>query len=103
MRLPPASSSCPPSLPPAAAPLSIVGVREGDRLRRPAGSAEPLRLQLSALGGSGPRWWFLNGVPVGESQPGESIEQRLDAAGMYQLSLLDQVGSTARVDFRVEE
>ena len=101
-RLPPASTSCAPSQPPVAAPLSIVGVRAGDRLRRPAGSAGPLRLQVSALGGSGPRWWFLNGVPVGESQPGEAIEQRLEQKGPYQLSLLDQVGSTARVDFSVE-
>lgn len=102
-RLPAPASACPPSLPPAAAPLSIVGVREGDRLRRPAGSSGPLRLQLSAVGGSGPRWWFLNGVPVGESLPGESIEQSLHEAGLYQLSLLDQVGSTARVEFRVGE
>ncbi|MFG0380185.1 peptidoglycan glycosyltransferase PbpC [Pseudomonas sp. zbq_18] len=102
-RLPQASTTCPPSLPPAAAPLSIVGVREGDRLRRPSGSSESLRLQLSALGGSGPRWWFLNGEPVAESQPGEGIEQRLETAGLYQLSLLDQSGSTARVEFRVED
>lgn len=100
-RLPQASMSCPPRLPLAAAALSIVGVREGDRLRRPAGSAEPLRLQLSAIGGSGPRWWFLNGEPVAESLPDESIEQRLDNLGRYQLSLLDQAGNTARVEFRV--
>ena len=78
-------------------------MREGDRLRRPASSAGPLQLKLSALGGSGTRWWFLNGVPVGESQPGESIEQKLAAAGLYQLSLLDQSGATARVEFQVGE
>ncbi|WJN58579.1 peptidoglycan glycosyltransferase PbpC [Pseudomonas sp. SO81] len=102
-RLPAASAECPPALPLPAAPLSIVGVREGDRLRRPASSAGPLQLKLSALGGSGTRWWFLNGAPVGESQPGESIEQKLSAAGLYQLSLLDQSGATARVEFQVGE
>src|SRR5690606_25877353 len=102
-RLPQPSATCPPALLPAAAPLSIVGVRDGDRLRRPASSAGPLRLQLSALGGSGTRWWFLNGAPVAESQPGESIEQKLEAAGLYQLSLLDQSGATARVEFQVGE
>ncbi|MDG9924574.1 MULTISPECIES: peptidoglycan glycosyltransferase PbpC [unclassified Pseudomonas] len=102
-RLPAASAECPPALPPPAAPLSIVGVREGDRLRRPASSDGPLQLKLSALGGSGTRWWFLNGAPVGESQPGESVEQKLAAAGLYQLSLLDQSGATARVEFQVGE
>ncbi|EPN33467.1 penicillin-binding protein 1C, partial [Pseudomonas syringae pv. actinidiae ICMP 19096] len=44
-----------------APPLSIVGVREGDNLRLPAGSRQALRLKLSALGGSGRRWWFIDG------------------------------------------
>lgn len=98
-RLPAASAECPPAVPLPAAPLSIVGVREGDRLRRPASSAGPLQLKLAAVGGSGTRWWFLNGRPVAESRPGESIEQKLTASGLYQLSLLDQSGATARVEF----
>ncbi|WP_252274262.1 peptidoglycan glycosyltransferase PbpC [Pseudomonas subflava] len=102
-RLPAASTECPPTLPPPAAPLSIVGVRDGDSLRRPANSARPLRLELSALGGGGTRWWFLDGEPIAESQPGESIEQNLSAAGVHQLSLLDQSGATARVEFRITE
>ena len=100
-RLPSLSANCPPALPPPATPLSIVGVRDGDRLRLPASSNGVLRLQLSALGGSGTRWWFLNGIPVGESRPGESIEQTLKANGLYQLSLLDQSGATARVEFQL--
>lgn len=100
-RLPSLSANCPPALPPPATPLSIVGVRDGDRLRLPASSNGVLRLQLSALGGSGTRWWFLNGIPVGESRPGESIEQTLKASGLYQLSLLDQSGATARVEFQL--
>lgn len=102
-RLPAVSAACPPALPPPATPLSIVGVREGDRLRRPAGSAGPLPLKLSALGGSGTRWWFVNGAPVAESQPGESIEHKLAATGVYQLSLLDQSGATARLEFRIDD
>lgn len=100
-RLPAMAAKCPPNSPLPAAPLSIVGVREGDRLRRPASSSGPLRLTLSALGGGGTRWWFLNGAPVAESQPGESIEQKLTTTGLYQLSLLDQSGATARVEFQL--
>ncbi|MBM7061348.1 peptidoglycan glycosyltransferase PbpC [Pseudomonas sp. UL073] len=100
-RLPALDATCPARQEPLPAPLSIVGIRPGDQLRRPASSAEPLRLQLSALGGSGRRWWFLNGVPVGETLPGESLTRTLEMLGRYQLSLLDQSGATARVEFRV--
>ena len=102
-RLPQVDHSCPPALAPPAAPLSIVGIRDHDRLRRPASSAEPLRLQLSALGGSGTRWWFLNGAPLAESQPGEAFGQVLRESGQYQLSVLDQSGQTAQLQFSVGE
>ncbi|MBB1520202.1 peptidoglycan glycosyltransferase PbpC [Aquipseudomonas guryensis] len=102
-RLPAADTSCPPAMAPPAAPLSIVGIRDHDRLRRPASSAEPLRLQLSALGGSGTRWWFLNGAPLAESQPGEAFAQVLRETGQYQLSVLDQGGQTAQLRFSVSE
>ncbi|WP_397446370.1 peptidoglycan glycosyltransferase PbpC [Pseudomonas chlororaphis] len=85
----------------AAAPLSIVGVREGDRLRRPAASQELLRLKLSALGGSGRRWWFVNGEPLGESANQDSINASFERLGPYQLSVLDEGGQTARVEFSV--
>ncbi len=101
-RLPAFDRNCPPADSGAVVPLSIVGVREGDRLQRPAGSAEPLRLELSALGGSGRRWWFVNGQPVGESAEQETFTQRFEQRGDYQLSVLDESGQTARLGFRVE-
>jgi penicillin-binding protein 1C len=67
-RLPAVDPICPPQLVASAPPLSIVGVRAGDNLRRPATSHEPLQLRVSALGGAGRRWWFLNGQPLGETQ-----------------------------------
>ena len=85
------------------APLSIVGVRDGDRLRRPQGMHEPLRLSLSALGGSGRRWWFLNGQPLGETLGQDSLLVRFERAGQIELSALDESGETARVVFQVSE
>lgn len=87
----------------AAAPLSIVGVRQGDQLRRPAASATPLRLKLSALGGSGQRWWFLDGTPLGSTQGADSLALALQERGQHQLSVLDEGGLTARVEFQVLE
>lgn len=102
-RLPAVDPACPPQSAPAVAPLSIVGVREGDRLRRPAGTTGPLRLRLTALGGSGRHWWFVDGQPVAQSVAGSAINQRFSRPGDYQLSVLDESGQTARLLFRVLE
>ncbi|WP_099238734.1 peptidoglycan glycosyltransferase PbpC [Pseudomonas sp. ICMP 460] len=102
-RIPAADNDCPPPALAAASPLSIVGVREGDQLRLPAGSQQGLRLKISALGGSGRRWWFLNGAPLGDSGNQEFINTGLEQLGRYQLSVLDEAGQTARVEFSVVE
>lgn len=100
-RLPANDPVCPGPMLSAASPLSIVGVREGDQLRRPAASQELLHLKLSALGGSGRRWWFVNGAPLGDSANQDSITATFDQLGRYQLSVLDEGGQTARVEFSV--
>ncbi|TFY88730.1 penicillin-binding protein 1C [Pseudomonas nabeulensis] len=100
-RIPAADPDCPPPALAASSPLSIVGVREGDQLRLPAGSQQALRLKLSALGGSGRRWWFLNGAPLGDSANQEFINAGFERLGRYQLSVLDEAGQTARLEFSV--
>ncbi|WP_052448296.1 peptidoglycan glycosyltransferase PbpC [Pseudomonas rhodesiae] len=100
-RIPVADPYCPPPALAASSPLSIVGVREGDQLRLPAGSQQALQLKLSALGGSGRRWWFLNGAPLGDSANQDSINASFERLGRYQLSVLDEAGQTARLEFSV--
>nr|WP_315411845.1 peptidoglycan glycosyltransferase PbpC [uncultured Pseudomonas sp.] len=100
-RIPPADPDCPPPALAASSPLSIVGVREGDQLRLPTASQQALRLKLSALGGSGRRWWFLNGAPLGDSANQEFINASFEHLGRYQLSVLDEAGQTARLEFSV--
>jgi len=100
-RIPAADPDCPPPALAAASPLSIVGVREGDQLRLPAASQQALRLKISALGGSGRRWWFLNGAPLGDSANQDSINASFERLGRYQLSVLDEAGQTARLEFNV--
>ncbi|GAB1614954.1 peptidoglycan glycosyltransferase PbpC [Pseudomonas sp. SWRI50] len=102
-RLPAVDPACPPQAPASAPPLSIVGVRPGDNLRRPATSSEPLQLHVSALGGGGRRWWFLNGQPLGETQGQDSLLVRFERPGQIELSALDESGETARVAFQVSE
>ncbi len=100
-RIPAADPDCPPPALAAASPLSIVGVREGDQLRLPAASQQTLRLKISALGGSGRRWWFLNGAPLGDSANQDSINASFERLGRYQLSVLDEAGQTARLEFSI--
>ncbi|QHF42849.1 penicillin-binding protein 1C [Pseudomonas sp. S35] len=100
-RIPLADPDCPPPALTASSPLSIVGVREGDQLRLPAASQQTLRLKLSALGGSGRRWWFLNGAPLGDSANQDFINASFEHLGRYQLSVLDEAGQTARLEFSV--
>ncbi len=102
-RLPPADADCPPQNLTLAPPLSIAGVREGDNLRLPAGSRQALRLKLSALGGSGRRWWFIDGAPMADTDTQHDFTPTLNKPGRYQLSVLDESGQTARVEFSVVE
>ncbi|WP_256584493.1 peptidoglycan glycosyltransferase PbpC [Pseudomonas sp. Irchel 3F5] len=102
-RLPKIDPQCPPQVPPSAPPLSIVGVRQGDQLRRPATSSEPLRFKVSALGGNGRHWWFLNGAPLGETSGQENLTASFEQAGRFELSALDESGETARVEFQVND
>ncbi|HKS14576.1 MAG TPA: peptidoglycan glycosyltransferase PbpC [Pseudomonas sp.] len=100
-RLPAADPACPPRMPATAPPLSIVGIRSGDQLRRPATSTEPLQLQVSALGGAGRRWWFINGQPLGETLGQQRLVVHFEHVGRIELSALDESGETARVEFQV--
>ena len=102
-RLPKASTQCPPPALHSVTLLSIVGVRDGDRLRQPAASVQALRLTVSAVGGDGRRWWFLNGAPLGDSAHQDSLSTTLEQRGRYELSVLDEGGQTARVGFSVVE
>ncbi|UVL62245.1 peptidoglycan glycosyltransferase PbpC [Pseudomonas sp. B21-032] len=102
-RLPKVDPQCPPQVPASAPPLSIVGVRQGDQLRRPATSSEPLRFKVSALGGNGRHWWFLNGAPLGETSGQENLTASFEQAGRFELSALDESGETARVEFQVND
>lgn len=100
-RLPAPDPTCPPQVPTTAPPLSITGIRNGDHLRRPATSSEPLQLQVSALGGAGRRWWFVNGQPMGETLGQQSLAVHFEHVGRVELSALDESGETARVEFQV--
>ncbi|MFF7707735.1 peptidoglycan glycosyltransferase PbpC [Pseudomonas sp. NPDC007930] len=101
-RLGPVDPTCPPAQAERGG-LAIVGVRDGDHLRRPAASQTPLHLELTALGASGPVWWFLDGAPLASGDGSRPVALNLSQAGRYQVSALDAAGQTARAEFDVLE
>lgn len=102
-RLPGVDPACPPPVVDTGTPLVILGVREGDRLRRPARSQAPVTLNLSALGGSGQRWWYMNGRALQERELAGLLKVALRQPGRYRITLLDEAGQTASVGFEVLE
>ncbi|MEX3021530.1 peptidoglycan glycosyltransferase PbpC [Kluyvera sp. STS39-E] len=98
-RLPVASAVCPPRLMHNAAPLMLIGVREGAVVRRLPGEAG-VKMVLQASGGEGHRWWFLNGEP--QDGAGDSLTLMLHNSGAYQLVVMDDMGQNAVVNFTLQ-
>lgn len=84
----------------AVAPLHITSWPAGVLLQLPgAHRSEALDVTLKAEGGSGARDWYLNGGYIGRSQQG--LAYQFKRAGTYQVSVVDQRGSTDMVEIRV--
>lgn len=95
-RLPGASTNCPPYGRDAQVPLQLIGVRDGVIIKRLPGATDAsLPVQLS--GGTGERWWFLNGEPLAER--GRNVTLHLTEKGDYQLLVMDEMGQVATVRF----
>ncbi|NQD95574.1 hypothetical protein HP532_23225 [Pseudomonas sp. CrR25] len=61
------------------------------------------RRAAAPLGGSGRRWWFVDGQPIAETAAGAEFSHPFARPGQYQLSVLDESGQTAQVKFNVNE
>lgn len=80
-------------------PLQLTGVRDGAIVRRLPGSALA-SLPVQTSGGSGDRWWFLNGERLDER--GRRLTLQLATKGDYQLLVMDDAGQVATVRFSLQ-
>ncbi|KPW92494.1 Penicillin-binding protein 1C, partial [Pseudomonas syringae pv. cerasicola] len=48
-------------------------------------------------------WWFIDGAPLADTDTRQDFTPTLSKPGRYQLSVLDESGQTARVEFSVVE
>ena len=86
----------------AAAPLTITGLQNGNRYRRAGLNEQPPSVLLRSLGGSGKRYWYLNGKFVVEQHAGEATPLNLPDFGEYQLMVSDDAGGLDSVTLFVE-
>lgn len=100
-RLPAASRECPPQGGIEAAPLLVLGIRDGAVVKRLPGQNR-LDLRLTAQGGQGLHWWFINGDHVAVTENNQSWVQTLSTPGRYQLTVLDDSGLVSNLLFHVE-
>ncbi|MEW9206844.1 peptidoglycan glycosyltransferase PbpC [Citrobacter werkmanii] len=98
-RLPPVSAICPPLGQDPALPLQLTGLRDGAIVKRLPGSPEA-SLPVQTSGGTGDRWWFLNGQRLDER--GRHLTLRLTAKGDYQLLVMDDAGQVVTVRFSLQ-
>ncbi|MDU5690934.1 MAG: penicillin-binding protein 1C [Citrobacter freundii] len=98
-RLPPVSATCPPLGQDASQPLQLTGIRDGAIVKRLPGSAQA-SLPVQTSGGSGERWWFLNGERLDER--GRRLTLLLATKGDYQLLVMDDAGQVATVRFSMQ-
>ncbi len=98
--IPPTAPECNDPAAASATPLKIVGASNGNQYRPAGTSAPPPRLSLSAIGGKGKRYWFLDGEPRGETHGGEGL-QLIPESGRHQIAVLDTSGNVDRIEIVV--
>ncbi|PHM40584.1 hypothetical protein [Xenorhabdus szentirmaii] len=76
----------------------IIGVREGDILKRLPGKST-LDLRVTTQGGNGQQWWFLNGEQIAVTDNNQSWNHLFSQSGKYQLTVLDLSGQVSSVNF----
>lgn len=96
---PPWSTACAGATAPEAG-VKIVGLADGEILRRAADGKAPLA-RLEIRGGQGEVQWLVNGRLVGTVAGGGSLVQRFAEAGRYDITALDGHGRYDRVSVSV--
>ncbi|AXI83758.1 penicillin-binding protein 1C [Xylella taiwanensis] len=100
-QLPPLAPDCSDDGRGDAGVLYIDGLVEGATLARAPGSAQPVRLQLRALGSEARIDWLLNGRWIAQTVGRRTFQRDFLDPGTYVLTALAEDGAWSRVQFRV--
>ncbi|MDF7670159.1 penicillin-binding protein 1C [Orbaceae bacterium ESL0721] len=102
--IPPIDEKCPPFGQDTFTPLIITGLVNNQIVRLQPNQKNVL-IKLKPQGGSGHKWWFLDGELKGNLSEYEPFEFQLTSTihkGKHTILLLDESGQIARVNFRFE-
>lgn len=83
--------------------LKIVGIVNGETIRRAGGSGvgpAPV-LRLEARGGQRDLIWLINGQNIGRSPAGHALGHAFSEAGRYTITVMDETGRYDRVEISV--
>ena len=81
--------------------LKIVSIDNGAHIKLPAGSTEPLSINLEAQGGRGGILWFIDGKPLNKQATRAVLNYTFTKAGKYQIMTIDRTGQTDQVTLYV--
>lgn len=100
------------ALPPAWAPacaraqapeagLKIVGISDGETIRRAGNSTVAPVLRFEARGGQRELIWLVDGRQIGRSPAGRGLAHQFAEAGRHTITVMDETGRYDRVDISV--
>ncbi|WP_444890405.1 penicillin-binding protein 1C [Microbulbifer sp. DLAB2-AA] len=99
-QIPPTAPECNAPTATTGTPLKIVGASNGNQYL-PTGNSAPLpRINLSAIGGQGKRYWFINGEPKDETLGTQNFALS-PQSGQHQIAVLDESGNVDRIEIYV--
>ena len=82
--------------------LKIVGMDDGDIYRPPGASRDAPLVGLTAVGGEGRRYWYINGEYRYRSRSNQVIPHQFSAPGSKQITVVDEQGNIDKVDVYVK-
>ncbi|EIC82493.1 peptidoglycan glycosyltransferase PbpC [Serratia sp. M24T3] len=100
-RLPAHDAFCPPLGKPAVQPLLLLGIRD-NAILRPLPGKNSIDLRIESQGGSGQRWWFLNGEQIASGADSRHFQTTLSQPGKYQLTVLDEGSQVNTLNFTLD-
>ena len=99
--IPPPSENCPDIADFSGTRIQITSVFNNSILTHPPGQVNLPSIPITASGGQGKYYWFLNKKPVATIAPGTSGTIPMPSPGTYQLSVADDTGNFDMIHFEV--
>jgi penicillin-binding protein 1C len=82
--------------------LKIVGLSQGETIRRAANTSTPPAIRLETRGGRDEVIWLDNGRQIGRTSPNRALVYAFSESGHHSITALDEAGRYDRVEISVQ-